>query len=34
LKPGQIVIFKSGFTDEHFKMLPEGAACMADPLNG
>jgi kynurenine formamidase len=34
LKPDSIVIFKSGFTDEHFKMLPEGAACMADPLNG
>ena len=34
LKPGEIVIFKSGYTDRYFKPLPEGQALMADPLNG
>lgn len=34
LKPGDIVIFHSGHTDRHFRPLPEGAACLADPLNG
>jgi kynurenine formamidase len=34
LQPGDIVIFRSGHTDRHFKPLPEGSACMADPLNG
>lgn len=33
-KTGDIVIFSSGHTDAHFKPLPEGSACMADPLNG
>ncbi|HEY2838009.1 MAG TPA: cyclase family protein, partial [Pirellulales bacterium] len=34
LKPNSIVIFQSGFTDSNFKMMPEGAACLADPING
>ncbi|MBI2824498.1 MAG: cyclase family protein [Planctomycetia bacterium] len=34
LKPGDIVIFKSGYTDAHFKPLPQGLAFMSDPLNG
>jgi len=34
LQPGEIVIFKSGYTDAHFKPLPEGQAFLADPLNG
>lgn len=33
-KPGEIVIFNSGYTDRYFKPLPEGLALMADPLNG
>ncbi|MSR60257.1 MAG: cyclase family protein [Planctomycetaceae bacterium] len=34
LKSGDIVIFQSGHTDRHFRPLPEGAICLADPLNG
>ena len=34
LKPGDIVIFSSGHTDRHFKPLPAGASCIADPVNG
>jgi kynurenine formamidase len=34
LKPGEIVIFSSGYTDTHLKPLPRGTALMADPLNG
>ena len=34
LKAGEIVIFHSGHTDQYFKPLPEGLACLADPLNG
>ena len=34
LKRGEIVIFRSGHTDKHFKPFPEGSACLADPLNG
>jgi kynurenine formamidase len=34
LKPGDIVIFRSGHSDRHCKPFPEGEACMADPLNG
>jgi kynurenine formamidase len=33
-KTGDVVIFFSGHNDKHFKPLPEGSACMADPLNG
>jgi kynurenine formamidase len=32
LKPGEIVVFHSGYSDQHFKPLPAGAACLADPL--
>ncbi|HWB09362.1 MAG TPA: cyclase family protein [Pirellulales bacterium] len=34
LKPGQVVLFRSDYTDNHFKSLPEGEAFMSDPLNG
>ena len=34
LKPGEIVAFYSGYSDEHFKPLPAGTACLADPLAG
>jgi len=34
LQAGDIVIFQCGHVDKYFKPLPEGAACMADPLNG
>jgi kynurenine formamidase len=34
LAPGEIVIFHSGYSDEHFKPLPAGVACLADPLDG
>ena len=34
LKPGDIVLFQSGWTDKHYKPLPAGTACMENPLNG
>jgi len=34
LKAGDIVIFSSGHSDHYFKPLPEGLACLADPLAG
>jgi kynurenine formamidase len=34
LKPGDIVIFRSGWSDRHYKALPAGSACMDEPLNG
>jgi kynurenine formamidase len=34
LKPGEIVVFRSGWSDRHFKPFPAGNSCMADPLNG
>jgi kynurenine formamidase len=34
LKPGDIVIFQTGWSDKHYKPQPAGDACMADPLNG
>jgi kynurenine formamidase len=34
LEPGDIVIFRSGYSDKFFKPFPQGEACMADPLNG
>ncbi len=33
-KPGDIVIFHSGWSDEHYRPGPKGSACMEDPLNG
>ena len=29
-----IVVFRTGHVDSHFKPFPEGKACFADPLNG
>ena len=34
LRAGDIVVFLTGHVDRHFKQLPKGSACMADPLNG
>lgn len=34
LNSGEVVIFRSGHTDRHFNKLPEGSACLADPING
>jgi kynurenine formamidase len=34
LKAGDIVIFKSGWSDKYYKPMPAGSACFADPLNG
>jgi len=34
LAPKSIVIFRSGYTDDHFKSYPEGKGFLADPLNG
>ncbi len=34
LRPGDVVIFQTGWSDQYVKPFPEGNACMADPLNG
>ena len=34
LQPGEIVIFRSDWSDKYLRPFPEGNACMADPLNG
>jgi kynurenine formamidase len=34
LRPGDIVVFRSGWSDRYFRPLPEGKACLDDPLNG
>jgi kynurenine formamidase len=34
LKPGDVVIFYTAHSDNFFKPLPDGNACLADPLNG
>ena len=34
LRPGDIVIFRSDWSDRHCRPLPEGKACLEDPLNG
>jgi kynurenine formamidase len=34
LKPGAIVVFRSGWSDKHYRPFPAGNACLADPLNG
>jgi kynurenine formamidase len=34
LKPGDIVIFHSGWSDRYYKPLPAGSACMEEPLAG
>jgi kynurenine formamidase len=34
LRPGDIVIFRSGWSDRYCQPLPAGKACLDDPLNG
>jgi kynurenine formamidase len=34
LKAGEIVIFRTGHVDRFYRPLPEGAACLAQPING
>jgi kynurenine formamidase len=34
LRPGDIVIFSSGWSDRYCKPAPAGQSCMEDPLNG
>jgi kynurenine formamidase len=34
LRPGEVVIFQSGYSDRFAKPLPQGDKCLADPLNG
>ncbi len=34
LKPNEIVIFSSGYSDAYCKPLPRGLACLAEPLDG
>jgi kynurenine formamidase len=34
LRPGDVVIFRSGWSDRYLKPLPQGNACLSDPLNG
>ncbi len=33
-KGGEVVLFRSGWSDQYYKPLPAGAACMDEPLNG
>ena len=34
LKPGDIVIFHSGYSDKYCTRFPQGEDCMANPING
>ena len=34
IRPGDVVLFRSGWSDRHCRPLPEGKACLDDPLNG
>lgn len=34
LRAGDIVVFRSDYSDDNFRSLPEGQSFMADPLNG
>ena len=34
LRAGDVVVFRSDWSDRHVKPLPQGDACMADPLRG
>jgi kynurenine formamidase len=34
LKPGDVVLFRSGWSDRYYRPLPAGSACMEEPLNG
>lgn len=33
LKANDIVLFRSGWSDQHYKPLPGGSACMEEPIN-
>jgi kynurenine formamidase len=34
MKPGDVVIFRSGWSDKHYRPPPARAACLDEPLNG
>jgi len=34
LRPGEVVIMHTGWSDRYFKPFPAGKACLDDPLNG
>jgi kynurenine formamidase len=34
LAPGDVVVFRSDWSDQYYHPLPKGAACQDDPLNG
>jgi kynurenine formamidase len=34
LRPGDVVIFMSGYSDQQVRPFPQGDSCLADPLNG
>jgi kynurenine formamidase len=34
LRPGDVVVFRSGYSDAWYKPLPRGLACLAEPLEG
>ena len=34
LERGEIVLFRTGHVDTHYKPLPEGKTCMENPING
>jgi kynurenine formamidase len=34
LHPGDVIVFRSGWSDRFYRPLPEGQTCMEDPLNG
>jgi kynurenine formamidase len=34
IRPGDVVVFRSGWSDRSYRPGPEGKACLDDPLNG
>jgi kynurenine formamidase len=34
LKANEVVLFRSGWSDQHYRPLPGGSACMEEPING
>ena len=34
LGPGDVVLFRSGYSDKYYKPLPEGRRFVADPVEG
>jgi kynurenine formamidase len=34
LKPGEVVIFRTDWSDQHYRPLPAGSGCLDEPLNG